>query len=67
MAEKFVRYKNGFCVILQDKLAIEKMVGTLNLSIHQRDLRQNDPKQLVYTVMNNWLPLSNAILGKYFI
>ncbi|CAL8086475.1 unnamed protein product [Orchesella dallaii] len=49
-------------VVRKDKLAIEKMVGTLNLSIHQRDLRQNDPKQLVYTVMSNWLPLSKAIL-----
>lgn len=39
------------------------MVTTLNLNIHPRDLKQNDPKQLIYNVMSKWLPLSSSILG----
>ncbi|KAI9328378.1 hypothetical protein BDR26DRAFT_874189 [Obelidium mucronatum] len=45
-----------------DREKLEKIVKVLNLKITPRDLKQKDPKPVLQTVMNQWLPLSATIL-----
>lgn len=51
-------------VTRKDKAMADKIIENLNLQILPRDLKQSDPKGILGTVMNKWLPLSRAILGK---
>lgn len=44
----------------QDK--VEKIIKTLNLKVLPRDIKSKDHASLVRAMMNQWLPLSTAIL-----
>lgn len=44
----------------QDK--VEKIIKTLNLKVLPRDVKSKDHAALVRTMMNQWLPMSSAIL-----
>ncbi|KAJ3116862.1 Cytoplasmic GTPase/eEF2-like protein (ribosomal biogenesis) [Physocladia obscura] len=45
-----------------DREKLEKIVKVLNLKIPPRDLKSKDPKPVLQTVMNHWLPLASTIL-----
>jgi len=41
---------------------VEKIIKTLGLRIHPRDLKSKDPKALLTAIFSQWLPLSTAVL-----
>ncbi|KAM3165018.1 Tr-type G domain-containing protein [Lachancea thermotolerans] len=41
---------------------LEKITQTLNIKVSQRDLRSKDLKNLLRTIMGQWLPVSTSIL-----
>lgn len=41
---------------------VEKIAKTLNIKLLARDLRSKDDKQLLRTIMGQWLPVSTAVL-----
>ena len=45
---------------------IEKITNALNIKLLSRDLRQKDDKQLLKTIMGQWLPVSTAVLLTVF-
>ena len=56
------------CVMVKiDKERIEKIVTTLNLRIAPRDARHADTRVHVQAIMSQWLPVSQAVLGKSLI
>ncbi|SCU87216.1 LADA_0E02696g1_1 [Lachancea dasiensis] len=46
----------------RDSETLEKITNTLNIKVSPRDLRSKDLKNLLRTVMGQWLPVSVAIL-----
>ncbi|KAG7927795.1 hypothetical protein KL925_002153 [Ogataea polymorpha] len=46
----------------KDTEKLEKIVKSLGIKVLPRDLRSKDTKQLINTVMSQWLPVSNAVL-----
>ncbi|GME76847.1 unnamed protein product [Ambrosiozyma monospora] len=46
----------------RDQEKLEKIVKSLNIKILPRDMRSKDTKQLINTIMGQWLPVSNSIL-----
>ena len=53
-------------VMERDQDMIDKIIATLQLSIHPRDMRAKEPAMLMQAIMSQWLPLSactfNAIV-----
>ena len=49
-------------VISRDDEKISKITNALNIKLLPRDLRSKDDKQLLRTVMGQWLPVSTAVL-----
>ncbi|CCK70809.1 GTPase RIA1 KNAG_0F01410 [Huiozyma naganishii CBS 8797] len=49
-------------VIKKNLDTIEKIAKTLNVKLAPRDLRSKDDKQLLRTIMGQWLPVSTAVL-----
>lgn len=47
----------------RDQEKIEKIVKTLDLKIHPRDLRSKDTSSLVQTIFAQWLPLASCTFG----
>eukprot|EP00794_Sanderia_malayensis_P009497 gene9497-10491_t len=47
----------------RDKDLVEKIVSSLGLKISARDSRFTDPKVYLQTILRQWLPLSDAVLG----
>ncbi|CAB4062497.1 RIA1 [Lepeophtheirus salmonis] len=45
-----------------DDVQLEKILSSLSLKVHQRDLRSTDIKQRITAVMGQWLPLSKPVL-----
>ena len=48
----------------RDSSMTEKIVKSLGLTIAPRDLKHKDTTILLQAIMSQWLPLSDAILGK---
>ncbi|XP_076888689.1 uncharacterized protein LOC143539182 [Bidens hawaiensis] len=46
-----------------DKMILEKLIKSFNLSVPPRELQNKDPKAVLQSVMSRWLPLSDAILS----
>ncbi|KAL3830808.1 hypothetical protein ACJIZ3_019610 [Penstemon smallii] len=46
-----------------DRVMLDKVVKSFNLSIPSRELQNKDPKAVLQSVMTRWLPLSDAILS----
>uniref|UniRef100_A0A5B7AYZ0 Elongation factor-like 1 n=1 Tax=Davidia involucrata TaxID=16924 RepID=A0A5B7AYZ0_DAVIN len=46
-----------------DKVVLEKVIKSFNLSIPPRELQNKDPKAVLQTIMSRWLPLSDTILS----
>ncbi|CAN8258415.1 unnamed protein product [Cochlearia groenlandica] len=46
-----------------DRVVLEKVIKSFNLSIPPRELQNKDPKQVLQSVMSRWLPLSDAVLS----
>ncbi len=46
----------------KDKERLEKMISSLGLKVAPRDLRSSDPRQQLYAVMSQWLPLAPCLL-----
>lgn len=46
----------------RDSEMVEKIAKTLNIKLLARDLRSKDDKQLLRTIMGQWLPVSTAVL-----
>lgn len=46
----------------QDLQKVEKIIKSLNLRVLPREMRTKDERQLLQTVMMQWLPLSTALL-----
>ncbi|XP_040563821.1 elongation factor-like GTPase 1 [Lepeophtheirus salmonis] len=46
----------------KDDVKLEKILSSLSLKVHQRDLRSTDIKQRITAVMGQWLPLSKPVL-----
>ncbi|XP_059641161.1 uncharacterized protein LOC132283253 [Cornus florida] len=46
-----------------DKVVLQKVIKSFNLSIPPRELQNKDPKAVLQAVMSRWLPLSNTILS----
>ncbi|GME69224.1 unnamed protein product [[Candida] boidinii] len=49
-------------LINRDQEKLEKIVKSLNVKILPRDLRSKDTKTLIRSIIQQWLPVSNAIL-----
>ena len=49
-------------VIERNTEMIEKITNALNIKVLPRDLRSKDDKQLLKTILGQWLPVSTAIL-----
>jgi len=49
-------------MIQKDKEKLEKIIGSLGLTIAPRDLRTTDTRQQLTAVMTAWLPLAAAVL-----
>ncbi|CAI4050027.1 hypothetical protein N7582_004812 [Saccharomyces uvarum] len=49
-------------IISRDSNMVEKIAKTLNIKLLPRDLRSKDDKQLLRTIMGQWLPVSTAVL-----
>ena len=49
-------------MIQKDKEKLDKIVGSLGLSVAARDLRTSDTRQQVSAVLASWLPLASAVL-----
>lgn len=47
----------------RDQTKLEKIVTTLSLSISSRDLKSDDNRTLLQSILGRWLPLSRAVLG----
>ncbi|KAF8396327.1 hypothetical protein HHK36_017942 [Tetracentron sinense] len=46
-----------------DKMVLEKVIKSFNLSVSARELQNKDPKVAVQAVMSRWLPLSDTIFS----
>ncbi|XP_062082330.1 uncharacterized protein LOC133788753 [Humulus lupulus] len=46
-----------------DKMMLEKVIKSFNLSVPPRELQNKDPKVVLQAVMSRWLPLSEAVLS----
>ncbi|KAJ1600738.1 hypothetical protein NDA14_003333 [Ustilago hordei] len=44
----------------RDQEKIEKIVNSLNLKVHPRDLRSKDPATLIKAIVSQWLPLASC-------
>lgn len=51
------------CIVEHDDEKIEKIVTKLNAKLSQRDLRSKNYKNLLNTIMSQWIPLSHSLLG----
>ncbi|KAG8185648.1 hypothetical protein JTE90_018525 [Oedothorax gibbosus] len=49
-------------LIQRDKVTVDKMVKSLNLTISARDANHKDPKIGLQAIFGQWLPLSDAVL-----
>lgn len=49
-------------VMNRDQEKLEKAAKALNVKVLPRELRSKDSKQLINTIMSQWLPVSNAVL-----
>ncbi|QQP39437.1 Uncharacterized protein FKW44_020322 [Caligus rogercresseyi] len=49
-------------IIRKDELKLEKILASLALKIHPRDLRSNEVRQRLNAIMGAWIPLSQAVL-----
>ena len=49
-------------MVQKDKEKLDKIIGSLGLSVAARDLRTSDTRQQVSAVMSSWLPLASAVL-----
>ncbi|SCU92474.1 LAFA_0F10836g1_1 [Lachancea sp. 'fantastica'] len=49
-------------LIDRDPEVLEKITNTLNIKVPPRDLRSKDLKNLLRTVMGQWLPVSSSVL-----
>jgi ribosome assembly protein 1 len=47
----------------RDQIKLEKIVNTLSLSIPPRDLKSDDNRTLLQSILGRWLPISRAVLG----
>ncbi|XP_069839810.1 elongation factor-like GTPase 1 [Dendropsophus ebraccatus] len=50
-------------VMKREKEKIDKIVSSLGLKISARESRHSDPKVHVNAICNQWLPISQAVLG----
>lgn len=46
-----------------DKVMLQKVIKTFNLSVPQRELQNKDAKAVLQAVMRHWLPLSDTVLS----
>lgn len=53
-------------VVRKDKAMVDKIVQSLQLKVHPRDLKHSDPKVQVQALLSKWLPLASSVLGKCF-
>ena len=49
-------------VLVRNDESVSKITNALNIKLLPRDLRSKDDKQLLRTVMGQWLPVSTAVL-----
>ena len=49
-------------MVQKDKEKLDKIIGSLGLSVAARDLKTSDTRQQVSAVMSSWLPLASAVL-----
>ncbi|KAF6012236.1 hypothetical protein HII12_002389 [Brettanomyces bruxellensis] len=52
----------NIAILNHDQEKLEKVVKSLKIRITPRELRSKDKKQLIKTVMSQWLPVANAVL-----
>lgn len=51
------------CMLDRDDEKLEKIIAKLGANVSPRDLRSKDYKNLLNSIMSQWIPLSHALLG----
>ncbi|CUM63916.1 uncharacterized protein PRCAT00001504001 [Priceomyces carsonii] len=52
-----------YCILERDQTKLEKIITKLGSKVSSRDLRSKDHKNLLNSIMSQWIPLSHAVLG----
>ncbi|VEU20249.1 DEKNAAC101191 [Brettanomyces naardenensis] len=55
-------YVYNVAVLNRDQEKLEKVVKSIKVKVLPRELKSKDTKQLINTIMSQWIPVSNAVL-----